>query len=162
MALHFSGVHMKEMKAANHKLSVNNHVFSFVIYQRGWGTCYRGICPQGDSRWPSSLPSRVSSAASIIANAAQLCLNGWGVGGMLGWREQPPFLYAWLWDALLVIVPSAPWLCVCQCVFIVCLGSYQSLYPLVMRQDRSLCQHGQHIQPRMRNVSSGWKNCSTV
>lgn len=50
----------------------------------------------------------------------------------------------------------------CVCVFIVCLGSYQSLYPLVMRQDRSLCQHSQHIQPRMWNVSSSRKNCTAV
>ena len=54
------------------------------------------------------------------------------------------------------------YVCVSVCVFIVCLGSYQSLYPLVMRQDRSLCQHSQHIQPRMRNVSSSRKNCTTV
>lgn len=31
-----------------------------------------------------------------------------------------------------------------------------------MRQDSSPCQHSQHIQPRMRNVISSWKNCTTI
>lgn len=58
--------------------------------------------------------SRISSGAFIFANTARLCSNWWGVGGCSG-GGQPPSLWAWLWDALLVIVPSALWLVACVC-----------------------------------------------
>lgn len=88
--------------------------------------------------------------------------GGW-VGGCRGGESSPlsstPGFGMLCW---LLFPQHHACVCACRCVFIVCLGSYQSLYPLVMRQDRSLCQHSQHIQPRMRNVSSSRKNCATV
>lgn len=81
---------------------------------------------------------------------------GGGWLGCMGWREQAPGFGLLCWLLFLCTVVLWPF------VLIVCLGSYQALYPLETRQDRSLCQHSQHIQSRMRNVSSSQKNSTTV
>lgn len=115
--------------------------------------------PRGHSR-RSFLVSGVSSAVFIIASSAKQLK--WEDGLVWWWREQPPLpLCLALGRSAGYCSPSAA-VFVTASVLIVCLGSYHWLYPAVMRQDRSLCQHSQHRQPRMRSVSSSLLLSSTV
>lgn len=82
----------------------------------------------GDSGWPSSLISRESSAAFIIANAARLCLNGCGqevLGGSIvvkGCREKSFSSVPGFGTLCWLLIPNFHG-CVCVCVGLISVTS---------------------------------------